>query len=246
VDLGAQRPGDRLHRELDHRGDRTASYAGDLPEVHEVFPDPRLAIRTKAAAALRDLSAVLVAHDADDTTLAAVARWATEIAGEVRHEQRRERAADYLHRRYTDPAPPDGGALITSSDRPVSGPANPSAVAMTVWRVGAEARAEIEFDRRFESVPGRVHGGITASVFDDIMGYVQVIDGVAAYTRELHVRYLAPVPISVPIELRARTVERSERRSIVTAEARIAAGDIVADARGIFAVVPRDRLDELR
>lgn len=211
-----------------------------------MFPDPRLAARVKAAGAVRELSAALVGHDADEATLDAIARWAHEHAGRIRHEPRLERAADYLHRRYTDPPPPDGMALITSSDRPVSGPANPSAVAMTIRRVGTEARAEIEFDRRFESVPGRVHGGVTASVFDDLMGYVQVIDGVAAYTRELQVRYLAPMPIATAIELRARTVERSERRSIVTAEARIAAsGDIVADARGIFAVIPQDRLGDL-
>jgi acyl-coenzyme A thioesterase PaaI-like protein len=226
--------------------DRTdaASYAGRLPDVHEVFPDHRLAARTSAAAALRQLSEALVAHDAHDATLDAVARWATDTAELVRREPILPRAADYLHRRYTDPAPPDGGALITSSDRPVSGPANPSAVAMTIRRVGNEARAEIEFDRRFESAPGRVHGGVTASVFDDLMGYVQVIDGVAAYTRELHVRYLAAIPTYTPIEVRARTTERGDRRSIVTAEARIVGVDQpVADARGIFAVIPREQLD---
>jgi acyl-coenzyme A thioesterase PaaI-like protein len=184
-----------------------------------------------------------VAHDADDATLDAVTGWAAELAARVRRGPRRDRAADYLHRRYTDPPPPDGGAFITSSDRPVSGPANPSAVAMTIRRVGHEARAEIEFDRRFESAPGRVHGGVTASVFDDVMGYVQVIDGVAAYTLELQVRYLAAVPTYTPIDVRARTTERTERRSIVTAEATIAGrGDLVADARGIFAVIPRERL----
>jgi len=187
---------------------------------------------------------VLVAHDADDATLDAVARWAGEMTARVSSERRLDRAADYLHRRYTDPPPPDGGALITSSDRPVSGPGNPSAVHATIRRVGNEVRADVEFDRRFESAPGRVHGGVTASVFDDVMGYVQVIDGVAAYTRELQVRYLAGVPTYVPIEFRARTTERNERRSLVTAEARIVGRDeIVADARGIFAIIPRDRLD---
>jgi acyl-coenzyme A thioesterase PaaI-like protein len=187
---------------------------------------------------------VLVAHDADDDTLDAVAHWAREMTSRVSSERRLDRAADYLHRRYTDPPPPDGHALITSSDRPVSGPGNPSAVHATIRRVGTEVRAEVEFDRRFESAPGRVHGGVTASVFDDVMGYVQVVDGVAAYTRELHVRYLAAVPTYVPVEFRARTAERNERRSLVTAEARIVGRDeIVADARGIFSVIPRDRLD---
>jgi len=88
-----------------------------------------------------------------------------------------------------------------------------------------------------------VHGGVTASVFDDLMGYVQVIDGVASYTLELHVRYIAAVPTYTPIEFRARTTERTERRSTVTAEARIAGGaEIVAEATATFAVVPPERL----
>jgi acyl-coenzyme A thioesterase PaaI-like protein len=202
-----------------------------------------LRARTDAAAALRQLSEALVAHDADDALLDDVATWATEVAGRVRSGHRLDRAADYMHRRYTDPRPPEGRVLITSSDRPVSGPANPSAVTVTVRRVGAEAWAEVVFDRRFESAPGRVHGGVTAAVFDDLMGYVQVIDGVAAYTRELHVRYLAAVPTHTPIEIKARTVERTDRRSTVTAEARVIGRDvIVADARGVFAVVPLGRL----
>lgn len=214
-----------------------------MPDLYEVFPDHRLVARTQAAAALRELSAALVGHDADDEVLARVAAWAEETATAVRRHPPTDRAADYLHRRYTDPVPPEDRPLITSSDRPVSGPANPAAVAVTVRRVGAEVRADVEFDRRFESAPGRVHGGVTASVFDDLMGYVQVIDGVAAYTRELHVRYLAGVPTYTPIEFRARTVERKERRSIVTAEATIAGtSDVVADAQGVFAVIPPDRL----
>ena len=214
-----------------------------MPDVYEVFPDHRLEARTHAAVALRELSAALVGHDADDDLLARVAAWATEMATAVRHGPPTARAADYLHRRYTDPLPPDDRPLITSSDRPVSGPANPSAVTVSIRRIGAEARADVVFDRRFESAPGRVHGGVTASVFDDLMGYVQVIDGVAAYTRELHVRYLAGVPTYTPIQFRARTIERGERRSIVTAEATITATDeMVADAQGIFAVIPPDRL----
>ncbi len=192
--------------------------------------------------AVRRLSEALVAHDADGTTLDEVAAAATELAERLRGGERRDRAADYMRRRYTDPPPPDGWVLVSSSDRPISGPANPSAVTMTVRRVGAEARADIEFDRRFESAPGRVHGGITASAFDDVMGYVQVIDGLAAYTLELHVRYLAAVPTYTPIEIRARTTERTDRRTVVTAEARIAgADDVIADARAVFAIIPPER-----
>jgi acyl-coenzyme A thioesterase PaaI-like protein len=115
---------------------------------------------------------------------------------------------------------------------------------MSIRHVGREARADVVFDRRFESAPGRVHGGVLAAVFDDIMGYIQVIEGIASYTMELSVRYRAPVPTHSLVIVRARATERTERRCIVTAEA-VADGttDVLADAHGVFAVVPPERLN---
>jgi hypothetical protein len=51
------------------------------------------------------------------------------------------------------------------------------------------------------------------------------------------------MPLHVPVEVRARTAETSERRSTVTAEARVVAdGSLVADGRAVFALIPRHRL----
>lgn len=213
------------------------------PALYEVYPDPALRPRREAADALRDLSEALVGHAADEATLAEVARWAREVAGRVRRGPRLERAEDYQRRRYTDPPPPDGAQVLTFSDRPISGPANPAALRTSIRRVGREAVARVVFDRRAESSPGRAHGGMTAAVFDDVMGYVNVIDGVAAYTLELHVRYVAGMPLHTPVEVRARTVEVTDRRSTVTAEARVVEdGALVGEARAIFALIPRHRL----
>ena len=172
-----------------------------------------------------------------------MAEWAGALAGRIATGERRHRDPDYLRRRATDPPLPEGPSVMTSSDRPVSGPANPAAVQVDVRRVGNEACAEVVFDRRFESAPGRVHGGMTAAVFDDLMGYVQVIEGIASYTLELTVRYHAAMPTHAPVEVRARAVERTERRCIVTAEAvRAGSTDVLAEARGVFAIVPPERL----
>lgn len=209
---------------------------------HEIYPDPRLVPRSTAAAALRELSAALVGHEGDDELLGEIAAWATDRAAQLRRGARLDRADDYQKRRYLDPPPPDGRALVTFSDRPVSGPANPSAVEVVIRREGDEAVGHVVFDRRFESSPGRVHGGITASVFDDVMGYVNVIDGVAAYTLDLTVRYVAGMPLGQPVEVRARTVERSERRSVVTAEAHaLGDGTRLAEGSATFAILPRER-----
>ena len=55
-------------------------------------------------------------------------------------------------------------------------------------------------------------------------------------------RYLAPMPTHTASRVE-RTTERTERRAVVTAEARVAGSDtLVADARRIFAVVPPEQL----
>ena len=132
---------------------------------------------------------------------------------------------------------------MSFSDRPVSGPANPSGVDLVIRREGDESVGTATFDRRFESSPGRVHGGVTASVFDDVMGYVNVIVGVAAYTYELTVRYVAGMPLGEPVVIRARMTECDweRRRSTITAEAHSADGTLLADAHARFALVPKER-----
>ena len=211
--------------------------------THFIYPDPQLDARVAAAEALRNLSEAMVGHASSDERLAEITAWANDQAEVLRQGERTERDGNYQKRRYLDPAPPDGEGLVTFSDRPISGPANPSATRLRIRRDGNEAVGTVVFDRRFESSPDRVHGGITASTFDDVMGYVNVIDGVAAYTLDLYVRYVAGMPLYEPIEIRARTIETNleRRRTIVTAEAHTADGALVADGRGTFALIPRER-----
>ncbi len=51
-------------------------------------------------------------------------------------------------------------------------------------------------DRRHESYPGVVHGGITGLICDEVMGNLVVLQrGVVAFTAALRVVYLAPLTI---------------------------------------------------
>ena len=54
---------------------------------------------------------------------------------------------------------------------------------------------------------------------------------------------LAGMPLHTPVEVRARTVEVTERRSTVTAEATVVEdGTLVGETRAVFALIPRHRL----
>ena len=90
--------------------------------------------------------------------------------------------------------------------------------------------------RAFEGAPGRAHGGIVAAVFDDVTGFVIGKLREPAFTGELTVRYVKPVPIETLLEMRARLVDRERRKLFITAECRDC-GDLVATCKAIYITV---------
>ena len=73
--------------------------------------------------------------------------------------------------------------------------------------------------RAFEGAPGRAHGGIVAAAFDDVTGFVIGQLREPAFTGELTVRYLAPVPVDEPLVMRARLDGRERRKLFISADA---------------------------
>ena len=72
-----------------------------------------------------------------------------------------------------------------------------------------------------------------AAFFDDLTGFVLQVAATTAYTGELTVRYLAPVPIGVPLLGRAWLVGRERRKLFVEADLQ-ADGAVVATCKAIF------------
>jgi acyl-coenzyme A thioesterase PaaI-like protein len=113
-------------------------------------------------------------------------------------------------------------------------------VAATFRREGDDAVARVTLGAAFEGAPKRAHGGIVAALFDDAMGMVLRIVATPAYTGELTVRYLAPTPVGVELEVRARLVRREGRKLWIESEA-TADGTRVATASGLFITIPPER-----
>lgn len=215
-----------------------AEFGPPPPSVEET------AARERAAAALRRLGNAIVGHECDPALLEQVAARADAIASEVELGTPRSRQVESIKRRLWETAPPDGGALQHFAECFVSGPANPMGVAIRVRREGDEAVAETRLGPAFEGAPKRAHGGITAAIFDDVMGYVLALDRTPAYTGRLQVNYRAPVPIGEPLEIRAGLRQREGRKIVVGARMRLLDGDgeIISDAEGLFVAIPPERL----
>lgn len=194
--------------------------------------------RAVAAAAVRDLIHAFAGHDADDATLAAIASAATALTEQLDASPVRDRLA--LMRAAiesgTDPTFPAMTAGSGFSDRAVGGGTNPTSVDIEVGFEGEEVVATVVLRRAFEGAPGRAHGGIVAAAFDDITGFIIGRLQEPAFTGELTVRYLAPVPVEETLEIRARLDGRERRKLFISGEAR-AGETVVATCHAIYITV---------
>ena len=191
--------------------------------------------RADSAAALRDLNHTFAAHDPDDDLLQEIARDARALTARLVATERRDRLALMQAGVGADGFP----ALATASgfsDRAVGGASNPTSVDVAVVFEPDEVVAQVVLRRAFEGAPGRAHGGIVAAAFDDVTGFVIGQLREPAFTGELTVRYLAPVPVDEPLEMRARLAGRERRKLFITAEARHG-DDVVATCRAIYITV---------
>lgn len=194
--------------------------------------------QVEAAEALRRLGHALVVHAADADACAEVAAAARALLPRIQAAPRRDRAAAVLARGPFALSAADIDLARVLPERAVGGPANPMAVEMTGSAQGEEIVARVVFHEGFEGPPGRAHGGMVSAVFDDITGFAMTFVGEPAFTVRLTVDFVAPVPMGVPLEFRARLDRRDGRRLYITSEA-THVGSPVARAEALYLVMGR-------
>ena len=199
-------------------------------------------VRGAAAAALRDLIHAFAAHDPDDAELGVIASVATSLTERLDGAAPRDRMALMRAAIGTGSSPsfPEMTAGSGFSDRAVGGGTNPTSVDVDVRFEGDEVIATIVLRRAFEGAPGRAHGGIVAAAFDDVTGFVIGVLREPAFTGELTVRYVKPVPVDQPLELRARLRGRERRKLFIEAEAHHG-DELVATCKAIYITVDPTR-----
>jgi len=198
--------------------------------------------RLAAAAALRDLNHAFVAHHADEAQLRELAGLAGRESAALRNGERRDRLALMQAAAAGATSVPDTTAFPPAapgsgfSDRAVAGTTNPTSIEIDVDREGDDVVGRFVLGSAFEGAPGRAHGGIVAAAFDDVTGFVIGQLREPAFTGELTVRFVKPVPVREPLELRARLDGRERRKLFISAEAR-AGDEIVATCTAIYITV---------
>lgn len=107
--------------------------------------------------------------------------------------------------------------------------------------------SRIVLPRHVNGYKNVAHGGVLAALLDESMGWAATVFGGSHrmyLTGELTVKYLAPVPVGEPIEIRSRLIEDAGR--IAYSEGELICGEMVCvRARGKFLPMTREGTAEV-
>lgn len=105
-------------------------------------------------------------------------------------------------------------------------------------------RGLFKVPRAYQGGAGFVHGGIIATLLDEVMAKVNRFAADHAVTAKLNVEYLRPVPTEADLIVEGWELERHGRERFRQGEIRNAAGVVLARAKGHFVEIGRERFQE--
>jgi len=96
----------------------------------------------------------------------------------------------------------------------------------------------------YQGASGFIHGGIIATVLDEVMSKVSRFSNVRAVTAELTVEYLRPVRVDEELRVEGFATRRDGRDLYQEGEIRNAAGVVLARGRGRFVIIDPERYNK--
>lgn len=129
----------------------------------------------------------------------------------------------------------------------VCGVENDHGLQLSFYKEGPETVvASITVHEHFQGYPGIVHGGIVASMLDEILGHTLMVNDPNRFmfTGKLTTRYRHPVPVGQPLRLVGKVIKDSRRLAESKAELFGPDGKLLADAKGLLVPLPPGILEE--
>ncbi|WP_127782229.1 PaaI family thioesterase [Rhodococcus sp. X156] len=118
---------------------------------------------------------------------------------------------------------------------------NPQGIPIDVFFDGTTARATLRTDALLEGPPDHLHGGFSAHLMDCMLGVLLQAQGKLVVTATLDLRYLHRTPLDASVELHARILDVSGRKTV--AEGWIEVDGVrTVEARGLFIEITRAEL----
>jgi acyl-coenzyme A thioesterase PaaI-like protein len=108
-----------------------------------------------------------------------------------------------------------------------------------IRREGDEVHATLRPRTQYQSYPGTLHGGISATALDEVMGWSAILlADVWAATATMDLRYRKQVPLDVPLRLVAGLKEARPRRLRAWARLELPDGSVAVEATGLLVALP--------
>jgi len=109
---------------------------------------------------------------------------------------------------------------------------------LTFTRSGDVLRSRWEPRSELEGYPGVIHGGIQATLADEIGGwFVHAIKGTAGMTKDLQITYHRPARSEDgPFLLEAREIDSDDKSCVIEVDLRGASGGLCSTARCTYAL----------
>ena len=126
------------------------------------------------------------------------------------------------------------------------GPINARGLHLDVKHEGGLTYVDFTPDEHWQGVDGVVHGGLIATVLDEVMAWELYGYDILAVTAKLEVTYRQPVPTGRPLRATAQLIEDRGRAKRLKAEIQDESGTVLAAAESLFVSVPKAREAELR
>ena len=125
------------------------------------------------------------------------------------------------------------------------GPQNEQGLQMEFRQEGDRAVCDYTPCDHQQGYPGRLHGGIVATMIDEAMGWA--VYGVRQWgaTARLNVRYRRPVPLKDRLRVEAWVTNNRSRLIELRAELRDSAGTLLAEGEGSFMKLDESTAAEL-
>lgn len=184
--------------------------------------------------AVRDLLDAVMRTDVDDATKASVAADLVTINSRLRSKMRQPYITVVRHL----------NGRIENVTQAGSGPLNPRApiVSFDPVPVPGDAYSPVEvtahavLDASMSGPPEKAHGGIVATMLDEVLGVASTAAGASGLTVALNIRFRAGTPLGVPLTVTARGTGVDGRKSFASGEVRH--GDtVVAEATAVYVSV---------
>jgi uncharacterized protein (TIGR00369 family) len=98
-------------------------------------------------------------------------------------------------------------------------------------------RGNFRLGAEYQGGPGFIHGGIIATVLDEVMGKACRFREVRAVTAELTIEYLKPVLVDKDLVVEGYELEMKGRNLYLAGDIRDASGQVLARGNGRFVIV---------